>query len=455
MKLQQLVLTLGLVFSIMLSACAPAIVESPQATKPDQGQDLIKDNEPSNNQDVAEVYPVDSSDVTKGKLAYVTDPRASDEELNKLAQANNQFALALYKQLTDEQGNLIYSPFSIYQALVMTYAGAQGETAKQMMATLGVEDNEGVHNLMNALNLALQNVKPKDIDGYQPLVFNIANALWMQKDFHFEQSFLDKLSANYAAGVKLVDFNQPEEVQKLINHWVALETNDKIQNIVPDGMLGEMTRMVLSNAIYFKGAWQNHFDAKDTAKAPFTLMDGSKIDVDMMATTLQTAGLVTDAYSMVALPYEGGSYAMALVMPTDFEAYQKALTPDVLNKLFEDLNNSHALVHLRMPKFKAESSFDLGEKLQKMGMSDAFAGDKADFSGMTGKKDLYISDVIHKAFIDVNEDGTEAAAATLVGMATTSMPADELTINLDHPFIYVIYNTQTNAIVFMGHVVHP
>lgn len=455
MKCYKVILSLGLVFSFLLSACTPVITDPIVDPEPTQGEELpVKDQELVT-EDPKEVYPIDPSQVTIGNQAHITNPEASIEEIERLAQANNQFALALYKQLTDEKGNLIYSPFSIYQALMMTYAGAESETAQQMMAALGVKDIEEVHNLMNALTLTLQNVKAREVEGMQPLIFNIANALWMQKDFHFEQSFLDKLSANYAAGVKLVDFNHPEDVQKLINHWVALETNDKIKDIIPDGMLNEMTRMVLSNAVYFKGAWRNRFDAKDTAKAPFTLMDGSKIDVDMMATSMQTAGIVNEVFSAVALPYDGGSFAMALIMPKDFEAYQKALTPEVLNKLFEDLNMSHAMVHLKMPKFKTESTFDLGEKLQGLGMTDAFDADKADFSGMTGQKDLYISDVIHKAYIDVNEEGTEAAAATIVGMSTTGMPAEELTINLDNPFIYMIYNTQTNAIVFMGHVVNP
>ena len=455
MKWYKVILSLGLVFSFLLSACTPVITDPIVDPEPTQGEELpVKDQEPVT-EDPKEVYPIDPSQVTIGNQAHITNPEASIEEIERLAQANNQFALALYKQLTDEQGNLIYSPFSIYQALMMTYAGAESETAQQMMAALGVKDIEDVHNVMNALNLTLQNQKAREVEGVQPLIFNIANALWMQKDFEFDQSFLDKLSANYAAGVKLVDFNYPEDVQKLINHWVALETNDKIKDIIPDGMLTEMTRMVLSNAVYFKGAWRNRFDAKDTAKAPFTLRDGTTIDVDMMATSMQTAGIVNDDFSAVALPYDGGSYAMALVMPKDFEAYQKGLDAEGLNKLFEALNMSHAMVHLKMPKFKAESTFDLGKTLQALGMGDAFDKDKADFSGMTGDKDLYISDVIHKAFIDVNEEGTEAAAATVVGMSTTGMPAEELTIHLDRPFIYVIYNTQTNAVVFMGHVVNP
>ena len=456
MKLHKLLLTLGLVLSIALSACTPVVTDPVDLPDPDQSEEPIVDKEPIQDKYPVEVEPIiDPSQVTIGNQVHITNPEAKLEDIEKLAQANNQFALALYKQLTDEQGNLIYSPFSIYQALMMTYAGAESETAQQMMAALGVKEIEDVHNVMNALNLTLQDPTTMDVPGVQRLIFNIANALWVQKDFHFEQSFLDKLSANYAAGVRLVDFNYPQDVQKLINHWVAFETNDKIKDIIPDGMLTEMTRLVLSNAVYFKGAWNNRFDAKDTAKAPFTLMDGTTIDVDMMAASMQTAGIMNDDFSAVVLPYEGGNFAMALVMPKDFEAYQKALDAEVLSKLFADLSMSHAMVHLKMPKFKTETTFDLGKTLNGLGMGDAFDKDKADFSGMTGEKDLYISDVIHKAFIDVNEEGTEAAAATIVGMSTTGMPAEELTINLDNPFIYMIYNTQTNAIVFMGQVVNP
>jgi serpin B len=455
MKLHKLLLTLGLVLSIALSACTPVVKDPVDLPDPDQSDEPIGDKEPIQDKYPVDVDPIDPSQVTIGNQAHITNPEASIEELEKLAQANNAFALALYKQLTDGQGNLIYSPFSIYQALMMTYAGAESETAQQMMAALGVKDIEDVHNVMNALSLTLQDIKALHVPGIQPWIFNIANALWMQKDFHFEQDFLDKLSANYAAGVKLVDFNYPEDVQKLINHWVALETNDKIKDIIPDGMLSEMTRLVLSNAVYFKGAWSNRFDAKDTEKALFTLMDGTTIDVDMMAASMQTAGIMNDDFSAVSLPYEGGNFAMAVVMPKDFEAYQNALNADVLSKLFADLSMSHAMVHLKMPKFKTESTFDLGKTLKGLGMGDAFDKDKADFSGMTGEKDLYISDVIHKAFIDVNEEGTEAAAATIVGMSTTSMPGEEYTITFDRPFIYMIYNTQTNAVVFMGQVVNP
>lgn len=452
MKSFRTLITISLLLGILLSACQPAVVP----TQPDQDKYPSEDGKVNETtQDPGNLYPADTSEGVFGNQAYITNPSASEEELDKIANANNQFAIELYKQLTDEAGNLIYSPFSIYQALLMTYAGAEGETAESMMQALGIKDNKEVHNVMNALNQLLH-AAPESAEGkVDPLIFNIANALWMQKDFQFEQAFLDKLSANYAAGIKLVDYNNPEEVRDLINTWVALQTNDKITDLIPEGMLNEMTRMVLTNAVYFKGAWRNQFDPAVTEQGVFNALDGSKIDVEMMYNSFRGGAAVDEKMTIVSLPYDTGKFAMAIVMPNDFEAYQKEFNVGALNNIFATLNETSPQVNLYMPKFKAESAIDLAEKLQGMGLADAFDASKADFSGMTGNKDLYISDVIHQAYIDVNEEGTEAAAATAIGMSVTSLPTDELTIKLDKPFIYVIYNTETNTVLFMGHVVAP
>lgn len=412
-----------LVMSFLLSACNPAV-------------------------------PIENAKDVKGKVAYITDPQASQEDLAKMAEANNQFALALYQLLADEE-NLIYSPYSIYQALVMTYAGAKGETEAEMMKILGLIDNEEAHNLMNALNKVLQYAPDYGDDELQPLVFNIANALWAQKDFHFEQSFLDKLSANYAAGLKLVDFSKPEEASKLINTWVAAQTNDKIKDLIPEDLLSELTRLVLTNAVYFKGAWRNKFEAGNTKKDVFNTLDGGQQKVDMMSATFEANALVNEDVSAAILPYLGHTYAMALIMPEDFLAYQKAFDTDVLESLLVDLEWKNPMLSIKLPKFEAESAIDLKEKLIEMGMPSAFTG-SADFSGMTGSQDLLISDVVHKAFIDVNEEGTEAAAATAVIVEEKAMPSPEkLSISFDKPFIYLIYNTETKAVIFMGHVLKP
>jgi len=461
MKIQKIALTVVLLLSMVLSACQPAPV-TPEPVTPETEPDLYPVEEQTMPEDLThsgDTYPIltedQDTDGAVGNSAYISDPKASAEELQKLAHASNQFAIDLYQRLVDKEGNLIYSPFSIYQALLMTYAGAEGETAQQMMDVLGVTDNNEIHNVMNALKLTLQAEPAYTIEGMQPLIFNIANALWVQKDFHFKQTFLDKLMANYAAGLALVDFNKPDEARDLINHWVEVRTNEKIKELIPTGMLNEMTRLVLTNAVYFKGAWTNRFDPARNTQEEFTSLDGAKSKVEMMNNSFTGAAFVEKDYSVVSLPYEGGNFAMMAVLPADFASFQTTMNADLLNEILQKLTESHTMVHLTMPKFSFESSIDLGKTLPAMGMSDAFDINNADFSGMTGGKDLYISDVVHQAFIDVNEDGTEAAAATMVSMAPTSMPGEAITLRLDRPFIYLIYNTQTNAIVFMGHVVAP
>lgn len=443
MKTSKIFFSIVVISALMLGACIPA--QSPSEPYP-----VNETEEPSNDE------PGDITD-SSGDVAYIVDPQADPEAVRQLAQSSNGFALALYQALRSEDGNLIYSPYSIFQALLMTAAGAEGETASQMASVLGVDlDDPAVHNLMNALNKALTKHPEYLQNDAQPLTFNIANAVWAQKDYHFEQSFLDTLSANYNAGLKLVDFNKPEDARALINLWVAAQTNDKIQELIPAGLLDQMTRMVLTNAIYFKGAWSHQFGEKDTEDGSFTLADGSTTTVPFMHGNFTLSALVNDQLSAVRLPYEGGTYAMAAIMPAaDFAGFESQLTAAELEQILSDLQSSSAMVDLSLPKFQAESRFGLGDILAGLGMPDAFDAQKADFSGMTGKPDLMISSVLHQATIDVNEEGTEAAAATAVAMSVTSMPGQSYTIRLDKPFIYVIYETTTNTITFMGRVVNP
>ena len=443
MKPSKILFSIVMISALMLGACGPA--QSPTEPYP-----VDETEEPSNNE------PGEITD-SSGDVAYIVDPQADPEAVRQLAQSNNGFALTLYQALRDQDGNLIYSPYSIFQALLMTAAGAEGATASQMASVLGVDlNNPEIHNLMNALNKALTTQPEYLQSDAQPLTFNIANAVWAQKDFHFEQSFLDTLSANYNAGLKLVDFNNPEDARALINLWVAAQTNDKIQELIPAGLLDQMTRMVLTNAIYFKGAWSNQFEEKDTEDGSFTLLDGSSKTVPFMHGNFTLSALVSDKIQAIRLPYEGGTYAMAAIMPLEnFADFEAQLTAADLEQLLNSLQSSSAMVDLSMPKFQAESRFGLGEILAGLGMPDAFDAQKADFSGMTGKPDLMISSVLHQATIDVNEEGTEAAAATAVAMSLTSMPGQSYTIRLDKPFIYVIYETTTNTITFMGRVVNP
>ena len=464
MKTNKLWIASILILTMLLSACS----------LPTDG--IENTQVPSSPDETSEPYPVDGSEgpdqaypteetpaqPTSGEVmggsAYISDPTASQDDLEDHADDINEFALDLYRKLAQQDGNLIYSPYSIYQAFLMVYAGANAQTKAEIAEVLDIDADEGedVHNLMNALNVLLT-TPPANLDeNAQPLEFNVANALWVQQDIEFEKDFLDTLSANYNAGLRLVDFSKSEEARQAINLWIAAQTNDKIKDLIPEGVLDELTRLVIANAVYFKGAWQHRFDPANTADETFYALDGTEQTVEMMSNSYTGAALVFDDYQAVKLPYQGGNYAMAAIMPTgDFSIFEETLDEDKIEDILKEFEGIFGQVDLRMPKFEIESSFDLGEQLKALGMIQAFDSQLADLTGMSDEIDLYITDVLHKAYIDVNEEGTEAAAATVVSVGTTSMPADSWEITLDHPFIYVIYETTSNTIVFMGRFVAP
>ena len=472
MKPRKLWIASLLVLALLISACAPA-AEVPTDTQPPQStsEPYPVDETPSETESPEDAYPIDEtptqldySDIIGG-AAYITSPRADFDDIEDHAEDMNEFAVELYRQLASEDGNLVFSPYGIYQAFMMVYAGADGETRAQIADVLDFGDDvddfddsiEDVHDNMNALNILLTTPPAVLEDDAQPLEINIANALWLQDNFEVKQDFLDLLSANYNAGLKLVDFSDAEAARQAINLWVAAQTNDKIRDLIPEGVLNELTRLVITNAVYFKGAWQNQFNPDNTSSQSFNLLDGTVADVEMMHHSFTGAALITDDFQAVKLPYEGGNFALAAIMPTgDFSRFESELVgDDDIEDILDEFQGLFGEVTLAMPKFQAESSFNLSEKLRDLGMVRAFDPQAAEFTRITDETELYITDVLHKAFIDVNEEGTEAAAATAVIVGTTSMPADAWEITLDRPFIYVIYETTTNAIVFMGRVVAP
>ncbi|MDD2521625.1 MAG: serpin family protein [Anaerolineaceae bacterium] len=474
MNTQKILLSTILVLALLLSACVPAAetvppvsteeTVQPDTEKPVPPEDTAEPYPVDETQDPGDAYPVEDSTVQPepgsaiGGAAYITDPSASQDDLEDQAEDVNDFAVDLYRKLAVQDGNLVFSPYSIYQAFLMVYAGADAETRAEIARVLDVEpeDDDDVHNRMNALNKRLV-TPPANLDEKaQPLQINIANALWVQEGFIIDQNFLDTLSANYNAGLKLVDFANPDAARQAINLWVAAQTNDKIKDLIPQGVLDELTRLVITNAVYFKGAWQNPFDPNRTASEPFFLLDGSEQSVDMMRTSYTGAGLITDRYQAAKLPYQGGNYAMAVIMPTgDFSRFDQDLEDGDLEEILNGFDGIFGQVNLGLPKFTYESTFNLGDQMKSLGIQQAFDPQAADFTRISDEIDLYISDVLHKAFIDVNEEGTEAAAATAIAVGTTSMPADSWDITFDHPFIYLIYETTTNTVVFMGRVVAP
>ena len=459
MKTYRLFIAATLVLAILLSACAPVA----ETIQPIPTEDDTQPYPVDETQEPGQAYPIEGSPTqpesgdVSGGMAYITDPIASQDDLHDQAENINQLAVDLYRKLAQEDGNLIYSPYSIYQAFMMVYAGADVETKAEIAQVLDIEDDDlDVHNLMNALNKLLTTPPQYMDETAQPLKFDVANALWIQQDIEIGQSFLDTLSANYNAGLKLVDFTNSEDARQAINLWVAAQTNDKIKDLIPQGVLNELTRLVITNAIYFKGAWQNPFNLERTGSEPFFSLDGSEISVEMMRNGFTGAALVNDRYQAVRIPYQGGNFAMAAIMPSgDFSGFEQSLDEDALKQILEGFNGNFGQVNLGLPKFKSESSFNLGDQMKALGIKQAFDSQEADFDSISDKMDLYITDVLHKATIDVNEEGTEAAAATAIVIGTTSMPSESWDITFDHPFIYVIYETTTNTIVFMGRVVAP
>lgn len=406
---------------------------------------------------VACSVPVASADTLKSDKPRVTLSLVDNADLTALVEGNTAFTLDLYHELQKEEGNIFYSPYSLSVALAMTYAGARGETEQQMAEALSFYlSQDKLHPAFNYLDQLLatrgEDAQGKDEEGFR---LNIVNDIWGQKDFSFLTAFLDTMAENYGAGLRILDFvNAPEESRVAINDYISEQTEERIKDLIPEGMIDVMTRLVLTNAIYFNAAWQYPFSEDVTSDGTFHLLDGGEVTVSMMhqgETLGYTAG---DGYQAVELKYDGAELAMVILLPDSgqFESFEMSLDTELLNEIIDSIELKH--VELALPKWEYDSSFMLKETLQAMGMPVAFT-DAADFSGMTGKRDLYIDEVVHKAFVSVDEAGTEAAAASAVIMKLTAMPADVATVTVDRPFIFLIRNIETGSILFFGRVVNP
>jgi serpin B len=415
------------------------------------------------------VSPVQEGNELKSSLPRDTSPVYSENELGQLVGDNNTFAFELYHMIKDQGDNLFFSPYSISVALAMTYAGARNETETQIAAALNFNfAQDKLHSLFNALDLELASRRQSDAregdEGGKYLKLNIANAIWAQEGYPFLDGFLDLLAVNYGAGIWLVDFqSNPEQARLTINDWVVVETEDRIKDLLAKGMIDILTRLVLTNVIYFNGSWALPFNKEYTQEEDFYLMDGSTITVPMMRpepggygeNNEAHAAVVGPGYRAVELPYYGGEFSMLIVIPDmgTFAAFEQQLDYSFIEGVAADLKQETII--LKMPKFGYESEFDLSKTLSDMGMPDAFAGGAADFSGIDGGVgQLFISAVVHKAFISVDEEGTEAAAATAV-IFTESSIEDPLQIIINRPFIYMIRDIKTGAILFLGRVKKP
>jgi serpin B len=393
----------------------------------------------------------------KSDLDRETSPQVDSSDLEKLVEGNTDFAFDLYLTLREEEGNLFYSPYSISLALAMTYAGARGETETQMAQTLHyLLPQDQLHPAFNALDLDLAS-RGEGVDEEQGEAFrlSIANSIWGQQDYEFLSDFLDTLALNYGAGLRLVDFaSATEEARQAINGWVEEQTEGKIKDLIPQGALSELTRLVLANAIYFNAGWFHPFDEGSTQEGPFNLLDGSQISADLMFQEEEFNYAEGDGFQVIELPYVGWDTSMVILMPESdrFEAFEAGLNSDRVTEILSDLHMQN--VQLKMPKFEYESNYGLSEILAEMGMPLAFGGG-ADFSGMDGTKMLFIQNVLHKAFVSVDEEGTEAAAATAVIMDLKALPEQPVEMTIDHPFIFMIRDMKTGTVLFLGRVMNP
>ena len=393
-------------------------------------------------------------------------PQATNEEMDALVEGNTEFALDLYRTVLDsEEGNLFFSPYSISLPLAMAYSGASGETERQMAEVLGFGlPQERLHPAFNALDLSLTSAEEEEKGNRFQL--NVANSVWGQQGHGFLQAFLDTLAVNYGKKVREVDFKDNSEgARVLINEWVAGETEERIKNLIPPDAITRYTRLVLASAIYFNAAWQSAFNEAASTTLPFHRLDGTEIEAPMMRQQATLGYDQAHGYQAVELPYEGGNIAMTILLPDsgNFTEFEESISADSLDSITQALER-HPLM-LTMPKFDLESSFSLSETLEEMGMANAFDEKRADFSGIDGlscvagdDKCLLISDVLHKAFVTVDEAGTEAAAATAVIIGITKSvgaPEEPIRVIVDRPFLFLIRDRQTGTILFLGRVLQP
>jgi serpin B len=398
-----------------------------------------------------------SGDVLRSDKQRISAPGVNQPDMDALVKGNAAFAFDLYRVLKEKGGNMFLSPYSISLALAMTYAGAKGATESDMAKTLDFNlPQDRLHPAFNSLDQELSSrgkgAKGKDGKGFR---LNIVNAIWGQKGYQFLAQYLDLLAQNYGAGLRTLDFQgAPDGSRQVINQWVSDQTESRIKDLIPQGAIDSLTRLVLTNAIYFNAAWANPFDKVGTQPGSFTLSNGSQVTVPMMHQSEGLSYATGEGFQAVELPYDGNELSMLVVLPDagKFEQVENGLSSDKMASLIGSFQRKQ--VALAMPQFKFESEFGLNDALSKMGMAAAFT-DQADFSGMTGKRDLYISDVIHKAFVAVDEAGTEAAAATAVVMRATAMPVSPIEVTLNRPFIFLIRDIKTGSVLFLGRIMKP
>lgn len=380
---------------------------------------------------------------------------ATPEDKAAVVRDNNQFALDLCGRL-DKKGNLFFSPAGISTALAMTYAGARGQTAEQMAKVLHFQlDAKRLHPAFAALLWEMQG------EGEQRgCRLHIANALWGHKDTNILPDFLQQMMDNYSNTLPLIDFSEPEQARRDINAWVARQTADKIKDLLHPGDLSPETRLVLTNAIYFKGDWLRPFEGNNTHDQPFHVTTTKDVLVPMMHQTDKFRHFADEekTFQLLEMPYKDSELSMVVLLPSRVDGLaqlEKTLDSETLTKWLQKMESKKVV--LTLPKFTMRCRLPLADRLRAMGMTAAFRDREADFTGMThDKPPLFLSAVIHEAWVDVNEKGTEAAAATAVVARAAAAPLREpIVFRADHPFLFLIRDTRSGSILFLGRMNNP
>ncbi len=397
----------------------------------------------------------------KSEIARIGIPETYEKDKANLVKDNSTFAINLYKQLKEQEGNLLYSPYSLSKAMAMIFAGATENTEKQIAETLNFSlPQDRLHPAFNWLDNTLdergEEAKGKGGEEYR---LTIINAIWGQKNYEYKQLFLDTLAQNYGAGLRILDFiHESEKSRTTINEWISEQTENRIGELVSKNDIDESTRLVLTNAVYFNAAWDITFDKATIKNSPFHLLDSSNISVPTMFQNNSLYYTESNEYQAVELPYDNKELSMVVIMPAEglFRSFENSLSYSKVAGIIDRLDERSVII--KMPKFEFESHISLTSVLSAMGMPDAFSKEKADFSGITSNDALLIDQIIHKTSIAVDEEGTKAVAVTTISVEAVSplfIKKGPTEMIVDRPFIFLIRDIETGTIIFIGRVVNP
>lgn len=378
------------------------------------------------------------------------DSEATEEGVQELVEGNNRFALEMYDEIKQEDENTFFSPWSISAALSMTYEGARGETAEEMRAALNLPEDNTIRRSSFARLHNLFNLEKE----YE---LETANALWLKEGYEFLEEYLEINRNYYDAKTEELDFSQSEQSADTINEWVEDITRGKIEELITEDQVNPEMALILTNAIYFQSDWTTEFDEGETRKEEFKVNPDKSVEVDMMTMeeTPEFDYAETEDLKAIKMPYKGEEVSMFIILPKEeftLPKIEENLTTEKLNEIQDNMTVQEVDVHF--PKLEIETEYDLKEKFMDMGMEKPFEPGVADFSGMDGSQLLFIDFIVHKAYIEVMEEGTEAAAATGVGVGITAAP-EEKVFYANHPFLFTIQDERTGSILFMGRVINP